>query len=82
MHGLRQECDTIRRCIGSHNQTMHILSTSECPSHKMDIMCIDLLSLERWNDGFETILVDTDHLQRYAQAFLTKNQDDSMSKSW
>lgn len=39
-----------------------------------DVICIDFLSLEVSNGGYENILVITDHFSRYAQAYPTRNQ--------
>ena len=38
------------------------------------MVCIDFLSSEKSNGGHENILVVTDHLTRYAQAFPIRNQ--------
>ena len=40
----------------------------------MELLCIDLLSLERSKGGHEHILVVTNHFTSYAQAFPTRNQ--------
>ena len=40
----------------------------------LELICIDLLSLEQSNGGYENILVIIDHFIRYAQAIPTRNQ--------
>ena len=40
----------------------------------MEILCVDVLSLEKSKGGFENILVMTDHFTRYKQAFPSKKQ--------
>ena len=41
----------------------------------MELVCLDILSLERSKGGFENILAITDPFTRYAQVFLTRNHE-------
>ena len=67
-----QTCDRcIRRKTAPSKATELVNITSSAP---MELVCIDFLSLERSKGGYENILVLTDHLSRYAQAFPTRNQ--------
>ena len=43
-------------------------------TYPMDLVCMDVLSLEMSAGGYEHILVITDHFTRYAQAIPTRNQ--------
>ena len=67
-----KSCD---RCIrrksnpGPSAELINIVSRQS-----IDLVCIDFLTLERSKDGFEKILVITDHFTRYAQAFPTRNE--------
>ena len=50
-------------------ELVNIISTQP-----MELVCIDILFLERSKGGHENILVITDHFTRYSQAFPTRNQ--------
>lgn len=76
-----QEKDVIRKvqtcpnCIRRKSSTKaqaHLVPFQS--SHPMELVCIDYLSLERSQGGYENILVITDHFTRYAQAIPTRNQ--------
>ena len=43
-------------------------------THPLELLCVDLLSLEPCKGGIENILVITDHFTRYVHTMLTKNQ--------
>lgn len=70
--------DRIRRCercvrrkaLPQHAAKMHHLQ-SRGP---MDLVCIDFLTLEPDSNGYENVLVITDHYTRMAQAHVTRNQ--------
>ena len=62
----------VRRKTPSTNRTANLVSIET--SSPMELICMDYLCLERSKDGYENILVITDHFTRYAQAILTKNQ--------
>jgi transposase InsO family protein len=69
--------DNIRncsRCIARKSKTSVAPLVNISSTTPMEIICIDYLSLERSNDGFEHILGITDHFTRYAPAYPTKNQ--------
>ena len=67
-----QTCDRcIRRKTAPSKATELVNITSSAP---MELVCADFLSLERSKEGYENILVVTDHFSRYAQAFPTQNQ--------
>ena len=63
------------RCIRRKSQAKTaanlVLVESTFP---MDLVCMDLLSLEMSAGGYENILVITDHFTRFAQAIPSKNQ--------
>ena len=63
------------RCIRRKNQSRNLANLVLVEStYPMDLVCMDFLSLEMSADGYETILVITDHFTRYAQALPSKNQ--------
>ena len=62
-------CTNWKSYPGKSADLVHIMSTAP-----MEVLCLDYLSKERSKDGFENILVITDHFSRYAQAIPTRNQ--------
>jgi hypothetical protein len=42
--------------------------------YRMEIVCMDFLSLEMFPGGYANILINTDHFTRFAQAIPAKNQ--------
>ena len=61
------------RCIRRKTQSRNSASLVES-TYPMNLVCMDFLSLEMSADGYENILVITDHFTRYAQALPSKNQ--------
>ena len=67
-----KSCDpcTLRKSNpGRSAELINIVSTQP-----MELVCIDFLTLERFNGGFEKVLLITDHFTRYSQAFPTRNE--------
>ena len=63
------------RCIRSKTlSTQRALLVNVVTTQPMEMVCLDLLSLEPSKGGIENILVISDHFTRYAQAFPTRNQ--------
>ena len=72
---IKEKVRSCGRCIRRKSnvsksaELVNIESTSP-----MEIVCLDYLSLERSKEGYDNILVITDHFSRYAQAIPTRNQ--------
>ncbi len=72
---VRRKVEECGRCI--RRKTPAVPSAELIPiqtTRPMELVCIDFLSLERSQGGFEDILVITDHFTRYSQAVPTRNQ--------
>lgn len=64
-----RDCVTYKTPVHRAAPLHHI--TSQGP---MDLLCMDFLSMEPDSKGMSNVLVATDHLTRYAQAFPTRSQ--------
>ena len=67
-----QKCERCirRKTLPQNAAKMHHLESSG----PMDLVCIDFLKLDPDSQGYENVLVVTDHFTRLAQAFVTRNQ--------
>ena len=66
---------TSERCIKRHAPTdVKAPLVNIRTSQPLELVCMDYLTLEQSNGGFQHILAITDHFTRYAQAVPTRDQ--------
>ena len=67
-----RECE---RCVRRKAMPQHVAKMSHLQSSgPMDLVCIDFLKMEPDSQGYENVLMFTDHFTRMAKAFVTRNQ--------
>ncbi|XP_070548774.1 uncharacterized protein [Ptychodera flava] len=73
---VKRKCQTCNRCVQRKQLPRRaapmINIFSSCP---MELVCIDFLTIEQDRSNTQNVLVVTDHYTRYAQAYLTKDQE-------
>ena len=67
-----QECERciLRKTAGDTAPLVNIRT-----SQPLELVCMDFLTIEPCKGGYVNVLVVTDHYTRYAQAYVTPNQN-------